>query len=153
MIIEPKNAQCVKIVPPGKLKNATLTQYPLKSSSSITFGNESLVLLPPLVKVNIVNGSIAANVIVFMDYSIGQPNFSVSYEFTTCNSGVPQISLYICYDEKIITPYNQYIPYSLAISDLPLSNEQGQTIINLKTFLWDEDPVTSRGTVTTVQPS
>ncbi|WP_298319616.1 hypothetical protein [uncultured Aquimarina sp.] len=59
-------------------------------------------------------------------------------------------SFYITYNKSEVVTYN-YRAYEVNFDVLYCSSDTFPSLIEI--YLWDEDPVTSRGTVTTVQPS
>ncbi|WP_271769488.1 hypothetical protein [Aquimarina algiphila] len=158
---------CAKTPPPGTWKESISTNN--SPAITLNFGSPSFELLPPLVKVsNWGSSPLKVDIIVFIDSIISSSSqfkqFIIYYERTTCEAGTPQLTIYISYDFKGIpgtpgTPSvpanptsNSYVLHSIELSFDKKKYSFIESIQNVKTFLWNQDPETSRGTVTTVPP-
>ncbi|WP_109433992.1 hypothetical protein [Aquimarina sp. AU119] len=154
---------CTPITPPGTIinpENPKIKATPLLCGNekfTFSLGSPSREQLPPLIKAVYTNtGGVAIEAMVFIDSSIPVTNFSVYQNYTTCSTGAPQLTLYICPFLADGNPpanpetdsYNLY-PLNLG---LKIQTPNGQLIRSIQIFLWNEDPETSRGTVTTVPP-
>jgi hypothetical protein len=97
--------------------------------------------LPPLVQTYYENGSLQVCAVIFIDASQTINNVDVYYDDTE-----EQPIFYATYNAPETTA-SEFNAYQVNF-DIDLQN-QPKTII---TYVWDEDPVGSRGTTTTVQP-
>lgn len=80
--------------------------------------------------------------------------FNVTQVFSLDPDGNPKLQFYFCYngayDSRSLTEVHYRLPASCDV--LP-SGFEAKDVITVEVFLWDEDPKTSRGTVTTVTPA
>jgi hypothetical protein len=151
------NSTCTPVLPPGVIN---VIDSPIKAGSQIAFTNpRPTTPLPPLVQANLDATGQFINVcaIVFIDSSIPSPvSFTVYQNSITGVDGAPnQIQFYICYDYAESTAIN-FNAYTINFASLPADVKGGISVKGMnaiETFSWDSDPVTSRGTVTTVQPN
>lgn len=151
-----ENSTCTPVLPPGVIN---VIDSPIKAGSQITFANSRPTTpLPPLVQANLdkTGQFIMVCAIVFIDSSIPSPvSFTVYQNSIEGVNGAPnQIQFYICYDYAESTATN-FSAYTINFASLPASAAGGiavKGINTIETFSWDSDPVTSRGTETTVQP-
>jgi hypothetical protein len=123
--------------------------------------------LPPTVQVAINNTKeMEISIVVFVseNTNVDPNNLCVIQDFSYTNEQIPYANFYVCYDVtpepcstfnvfqltfNAINSPEGYTPNTSLPKDMPIPH-----LLDLKeivSFLWDEDPVTSRGTVTTVQ--
>ncbi|MFP9100513.1 hypothetical protein ACLI09_15805 [Flavobacterium sp. RHBU_24] len=109
--------------------------------------------LPPLVDALISGGTIQICVVAFIDSTLGNVNFTIFQNNSIDNEGKPTVQFYAQYgagqtQAQKFTAYQ--VTFSLNQSLLP--NNLSITDINtIQVFLWDSDPIASRGTITNVQ--
>lgn len=121
--------------------------------------------LPPTTQATInENNELEISIVVFVSKNteIIADGLCVIQDFSYTNNQIPYANFYVCYDiapessatfdlfqlDFIANP-KDYTPNMTLPIDLPIPN-----LLDLKeivSFLWDEDPLGSRGTVTTVQ--
>jgi hypothetical protein len=136
--------------PPGTQinpKNVTIT--PLSSQITFSFNSTSIKPLPPLVQVSFSpNGNLLVSNIVFIAASENAVITSVYQESVISDEGTTQLDFFIDYDapEESFQTFNAF-RVDLIIENPPSDLEQ------IETFLWDEDPESSRGTITKVKDS
>ncbi|TSE10218.1 hypothetical protein [Aquimarina algiphila] len=135
------------------------TPYPIQNPFVLSkFGSLSKEILPPIVKSTRDNNNILIDTIVFIDSSISPDYFWIFYQLTTCEAGTPQLTIYICYifcGAGSVSPNpftNDYTAYSVPLIFTNKEIKNIKAINNIKTFVRNSDPETSRGTVTTVPP-
>jgi len=123
--------------------------------------------LPPIAEVTInAKNEMEISIVVFVSEKtdLDLEELSVIQQFSYTNEQMPFANFYVCYDSvpKLCSVFNifqltfnainspkGYIPNKTLPNDMPMPD-----ILELKeivSFLWDEDPKLSRGTVTTVQ--
>lgn len=123
--------------------------------------------LPPTVQATINDSKeLEISIVVFVseNTNIDPDSLCVIQDFSYTNNKTPFANFYVCYDIapvpcstfnlfqltfNAINSPEGYTPNGILPKDMPIPN-----ILDLKeivSFLWDEDPVGSRGTVTTVQ--
>ncbi|WP_299617496.1 hypothetical protein [uncultured Tenacibaculum sp.] len=140
---------------------------PEKLADNINFSYlRSTRPLQPLVSVNTSDEGIlqSASAVVLIDASIpiSEVNPRIIQQFSYTNEGVPFLNFYICYDFKPVgsKTFNAYrFDFSVNWNDFspnPVFDPKApipapSSIKFITSFLWDEDPETSRGTVTTVK--
>lgn len=141
------------INPPGKIIKKYSNEV---SIGQINFKNKhSKTPLQPLIEAYLSedNNKILLSTIVFLDAAISLPSFDIymNYDF---GSIIP-CKIYVSYDykETRAKTFKAYelnfeldsgmIPEKVKISDIKM----------IMAFLWDSDPIASRGTVTNVQPN
>lgn len=83
---------------------------------------------------------------VYIDSAVNVESLDI-YEFINDLSPCKQREIFIVYDYKAETPESLNL-YTFSF-EVPCNSNSIETI---ETFLWNEDPETSRGTETTVQP-
>ncbi|AXT59297.1 hypothetical protein D1816_02695 [Aquimarina sp. AD10] len=166
----------------GKIENLELEGFPPQQlmtyqsiqltkiccSEEISFNNiSSNEIIPPVVKAYFSEkkDQIIVEAKLFIISSFIPSEITMTYQYTTCTTGVPQITIYFIYNTGVVTeslalngPNGKsstsiYNLYSCKPFTLKAQNPITGPIINIQSFLRDIDPVTSRGTVTTVQPS
>jgi hypothetical protein len=121
--------------------------------------------LPPITQVTINEKyEMQISIVVFISENtkVAADKLTVIQDFSYTNDRTPYANFYVCYDiapepcstfnifqlDFIANP-KDYTPNSILPKDLPIPD-----LLKLKeivSFLWDEDPTGSRGTVTTVQ--
>jgi hypothetical protein len=143
-----------KIYPPGELLPVKLDS---NSVGKIKFPERTnRMLLSPLVEAYFTKEKeLLVRAVVFiakkededLDFRIYQ-NCYIDLE------GNPQLQFFVAYD-LIETKDTTFFVYEVdfTVSSIPYGPEALSKIKKIETFLWDIDPVTSRGTVTTVQDS
>ena len=143
-----------KIYPPGELLPVKLDS---NSVGKIKFPERTnRMLLSPLVEAYFTKEKeLLVRAVVFiakkededLDFRIYQ-NCYIDLE------GNPQLQFFVAYD-LIETKNTTFFVYEVdfTVSSIPYGPEALSKIKKIETFLWDIDPVTSRGTVTTVQDS
>lgn len=134
-------------VPPGQAidpSNVKITS--LNSEITFDYNSSSLKPLTPLVQVSFSpEGNLQVSAVVFVASS-ETPNLSaVNQESVISDSGETQLDFFIIYD----APEQSYQTFSAYRVDFVVENPPSD-LVQIETFLWDEDPVTSRGTVTSV---
>ncbi len=141
-------------IPPGKLVAPSIAA---DSIAEVNFLNpyRNFITkrpLPPLVQ-NYYDknmGILHMYAIVFVDSNEDPGSFDVYQQEIVSESGKSQLNFYITYD-KPETRVSQFTGYRVNFA-VRMPNP-GNPPTQIETFLWDEDPRTSRGTVTTVQPA
>ncbi|MCC9071633.1 hypothetical protein LNQ49_08580 [Flavobacterium sp. F-65] len=144
------NSEILVKFPPGIcIENSTVEPI-----GSVTFPeNKSKALLPPIVQASFKDHKerLVIQAIVFIAQD-EQSELSLSI-FQNCYvniEGIPQLQFFICYD-MIETVAKEFNVYEVSFDAEPIPFEGFSQIKTIETFLWDVDPVASRGTVTTVQ--
>jgi hypothetical protein len=121
--------------------------------------NSSETLLPPIpVFCRIHNGRITFGLNLIAKTTVpllDLKSLQLTYQFTLDPSGVPQINVYVFFldDTSVNVPkyWNNVLNITLPAGSLP--NVTPNLFKTVQIFLLSEDPKTSRGTVTTVQPT
>jgi hypothetical protein len=142
-----------KVYPPGTLLPVTLSPEPV---GKIKFPERTnRFLLSPLVEAYYKKETkeLLVRAVVFiarkeeknLDFRIYQ-NCYIDLE------GNPQLQFFIAYD-LVETKETDFFIYevSFIVDNLPYGSDALSKIKKIQTFLWDIDPVTSRGTETNVQ--
>jgi len=144
-------------VPPGKNITHTIVTT-AKSIGNVTFEEtKSVEILSPYVEAyySAKENTLTVNAIVYVDSAAVNEDGTLKYSIFQNSyidiDGNPQLQFFIVYDmpEELLGNLSIYEIIFQADSDIfsgGLSNVE-----TIQTFLWDIDPVTSRGTVTTVQ--
>lgn len=134
--------------PPGVPIDQTLVNITnLNSQIEFDYNSSSIKPLPPLVQVSFsAEGNLQVSAVVFVASS-ETPNLSaVNQESVISDSGETQLDFFIIYD----APEQSYQTFNAYRVDFVVENPPSD-LVQIETFLWDSDPVTSRGTVTGVQ--
>jgi len=153
--------ECVRVYPPGKEMKQNLVSFKQLFSDSdkkypnqITFEKEGTIKnLQPLVHAfyDAKNDSVNICAVVFVDAAYNPMPFTVYQKYTTKpEKGKAQIKFYVAYDlpETKTKVYNTYqVIFRYSHGEIIPKN-----LSTIKTYLWDIDPETSRGTTTTVEP-
>ncbi|GEM_PF-1182419 len=121
--------------------------------------------LPPISQATVnKNNELEISIVVFISKNteIKGDELKVIQDFSYTNDQVPYANFYVCYDIapepcatfnifqlNFIADPKGYFPNATLPKGLPVPNLLA--LQEIVTFLWDEDPVGSRGTVTTVQ--
>ena len=147
------------IFPPGE----PVTEInPITRCGYIQFEHSFNQPLPTLVQAEYNEGFITLTAVVLINTTIGKPNLAINQLFTISNDGAPQLQFFIHCDVEELenisgnpTADNIYNAFSVVFEarsakGLPSGVSLGD-IRYVETFLWNIDPKTSRGTVTTVQ--
>lgn len=150
------NSISVPVLPPGTIVPC-LPVDPAIPSVQITFKKpRPATPLPPLVQASFDGTHLNVSAILFIDSAAPNPiaNITVRQVYCIDNEGNPQLQFYLSYDcvPKPSATFNSYnVDFQAhkaeGAYDIPLSEIKTITVFN-----WDSDPVTSRGTETTVQP-
>ena len=134
-----------KLLPPGKpLSKNNIVITKLDASISFSFDSTSVIPLSPVVQTSFNGDALQVSAVVFIPSAIENPNFNViNKKRITLFSGEDQLNFYITYDDEEISSqtFNAYRV------DFTVKNPP-RNLVQIQTFLWDEDPVTSRGTRT-----
>ncbi len=133
--------------PPGEPINQSLIKITnLNSQIEFDFNSTSLKPLTPLVQASFSpEGNLQVSAVVFVASS-EKPNLSaVNQESVISDSGETQLDFFIIYD----APEQSYQTFNAYRVDFIVENPPSD-LAQIETFLWDSDPVTSRGTVTDV---
>ncbi|MDX6190024.1 hypothetical protein SGQ83_11745 [Flavobacterium sp. Fl-318] len=141
----------VKIFPPGKSLGPKVK---LDKLTSVTFpDNQTNALLSPVVQATLVDKKkLLIKAVVFiapeeqngLDFDIYQ-NCYVDIE------GKPKLQFFVCYDLKdVVGKIFDIYEVSFEAKQIPFEGGLSQ-IKTIETFLWDVDPIASRGTETNVQ--
>lgn len=159
-----QDSSCIQSVKPAGFQIQTITVKNL--GYQIKFPNPRHEKpLPPITQVTINDSNeMQISIVVFISENtkVIPDQLSVIQDFSYTNNKTPYANFYVCYDiapERCST-FNvfqldftanpkDYTPNITLPKDLPVPN-----LLDLKEivcFLWDEDPIASRGTVTTVQ--
>ncbi len=155
------------IFPPGE----PVTEIdPIINSGYIQFSPSFDQPLPTLVQAEYKGGFIFVTAVVLINTTLEEPTLIVNQLFTISNDGEPKLQFFIyCDVEEIgninenLTADNIYnaftINFKTELTDgFPMRIQEGgyeriplKNVKYVETFLWNIDPKTSRGTVTTVQ--
>lgn len=133
--------------PPGKaIKSSNVQIKKLDAQISFAFNSDSVKPFSPLVQTSFSEeGNLQVSAVVFVASSEDPKLSAVNQESVISNSGETQLDFFIIYDapEKSYQSFNAY-RVDFIVESPP------QDLVQIQTFLWDEDPVASRGTVTTL---
>ncbi|WP_111309226.1 hypothetical protein [Confluentibacter sediminis] len=118
----------------------------LDAQISFAFNSTSKKPFGPLVQVSFSDtGALQVSAVVFVAAS-ENPNFSgVNKQYVISSSGELELDFFIIYDEPEVR-YQIFDAYRI---DFIVENPRAD-LVQIQTYLWDTDPVSSRGTVTTV---
>ncbi|AUP80206.1 hypothetical protein [Flavivirga eckloniae] len=138
-------------IPPGNLVKINSVIL----SGEISFLHKSTKTpFPPLVEsFQTKNNRIQIDAIIFIDASFPTPKFNVYQLYCISNSGDPKLQFFIDYDLKE-TEANDFNAYQITFEATNIGVPAGIKLSDVKTieaYSWNIDPVTSRGTETTVQ--
>jgi hypothetical protein len=139
------NTECMPINPPGiELKNISFNS----TQQQIAFKNNRCKNpLPPLVQANFdIEESISISAVFFLDALQISTDVQVYWD-----GNVLKPNFYIAYNIK----NNEAKKFTAYEVNFILTKEEllGIKPETIEVFVWDKDPITSRGTVTTVQSS
>lgn len=138
-----------KVLPPGKaIKEKNFEVTNLDTTVGFAFNSTSITPLSPIVQTSFNDeGALQVSAIVFIASSIDNPNLDyVSKKEIDLFSGQEQLNFYITYDAEEVSA-QEFNAYRMDIT----VNNPPRNLAQIQTFLWDEDPKTSRGTLTTVE--
>lgn len=134
-------------VPPGQPIQSKVSITPLNSEITFAYNSTSLKPLTPLVQASFnPEGDLQVSAVVFIASSEVPSLSGVNQESVISDSGETQLDFFIIYD----APEKSYQTFSAYRVDFVIENPPAD-LVQIETFLWDEDPVTSRGTVTPVE--
>ena len=133
--------------PPGQpIEKSNITIQKLDAQISFAFNSKSLKPFSPLVQASYNElGHLQVSAVVFIASS-EEPNPSgVNQQSVISDEGETQLDFFIIYDAPEISDqiFNAY-----RVDFIVENPPKGLT--QIETFLWDEDPVSSRGTKTKV---
>ncbi|WP_418263804.1 hypothetical protein [Flavobacterium faecale] len=137
--------------PPG----IALSNVEVKLSGQISFSEpRSKTPLPALVEAcnNPTHSEICISAVVFIDAAQPAPTLSVNQLYVISNVGTPQLQFFISYDlpETEAKNFKAYeVNFEASTEGLP-EGVSLSMVHTVETFLWDTDPVASRGTTTVV---
>ncbi|PWH84369.1 hypothetical protein DIS18_07490 [Algibacter marinivivus] len=133
--------------PPGQaIDPSNVSVKPLNSEITFNFNSSSLKPLSPLVQVSYSpEGDLQVSAVVFIASSETPSLSAVNQESVISDSGETQLDFFIIYDAPEVS-YQNFSAYRV---DFIIENPPAD-LVQIETFLWDSDPVTSRGTVTPV---
>lgn len=137
-------------IPPGiQIPSKTFTE-----SGAISFTNKRpKTPLQPIVEVYLdSNNNIQVSTVFFIDAAIRGLNassFTIFQDYSISETGEPRLQFFISYD-AVETETTNFQAYQISFQSLP-TVFLNKDITTIQTFLWDTDPISSRGTVTTVQ--
>lgn len=145
--------------PPGS--PVMLSDNSLNQVGTISFPNQiaNVELLPPLVQASLTkDGVLNVTAIIYVDEAISYlRSFLVNALLNIGEAGNPQFQFFISANLEAGSPdprgTTSYIGYQITFEAPQGMLEDTMTmsdILTIETFLWDKDPKTSRGTVTTV---
>ena len=136
--------------PPGE----QVKELVFSESGKISFTNKRPNKpLQPLVEVYLdASNNIQVSTVFFIDAAItglDANSFTIYQDYCVSDFGSPRLQFFISYDAQE-TDATDFQAYQISFQALPsiFSNED---ITTVQTFLWDIDPITSRGTETGVQ--
>lgn len=141
------------IMPPGAV---ILINSANQGIGEVTFPErKSKGLLPPVVEAyyNKQDDSISVNAVVFVDLDTRNLVFAYSvFQNSYIDiKGNPQLQFFIAYN----MPEQDAVTFSIHELKFKVNREifigELADVKTIQTFLWDTDPITSRGTETTVQ--
>jgi hypothetical protein len=137
--------------PPGACIVDKLPSEPL---GSITFpDNRSKALLPPIVDAHFKNNKkkLVIRAVVFIAKDDNTLDFSIYQNCYVDIEGIPQLQFFVAYDmiEYEGINFDMY-EVTFDADPIPFPDHFSQ-IKTIQTFLWDIDPVGSRGTETIVR--
>ncbi|WP_456315034.1 hypothetical protein [Pseudomonas shirazensis] len=129
----------------------------LNKLSSVTFPeNQTNALLSPVVQATLVgNKKLQIRAVIFIaPEEQNELEFDVYQNWYVDIEGNPQLQFFICYDLKdIVGKIFDIYEVSFEAKRKPYNEDDDvfSKIKTVQTFLWDIDPVSSRGTETNVQ--
>lgn len=147
-----ENARKSRKSPPGVL----VTKIVKESRGTVEFPEKkSKSLLSPLVEASYKDQKILITAVVFVAPPLeNEPlDLSIYQNCYTNIEGIPQLQFFVCYD-MVESKSKDFFVYEVTFEaeKIPFDGDLSQIKI-IQTFLWDVDPVASRGTVTNVQPA
>jgi hypothetical protein len=139
------------VTPPGVLikkivkESRGMIEFPEKKSKS---------LLSPLVEASYKDHKLLITAVIFVAPSKNESlDLSIYQNCYTNIEGVPQLQFFVCYD-MLESKSKDFFVYEVTFEAEKIPFDGGLSQIKtIQTFLWDVDPVASRGTVTNVQPA
>ncbi|MGC6431722.1 MAG: hypothetical protein ACON5F_11820 [Jejuia sp.] len=145
-MITPSNLSVT--VPPGEpIAKSNIKVQKINSQIEFSFNSSSTKPLSPLVQISFdKKGNLQVSAIVFIPTS-ETPNLSnINQEYVISDSGETQFDFFIIYNAPEVSSQT-FQGYKV---DFVLENPP-KDLVQIETFIWDEDPETSRGTVTPVE--
>jgi hypothetical protein len=125
-----------------------------KPRGLITFpDNRSKALMSPLVEAAYINETLSITTVIFVPPFEDKKALDLKiYQNWYSNiEGVPQLQFFICYDMSESVS-KDFLVYEVTFdAESKPFEEQLSMVKTIQTFLWDVDPIASRGTITNVQ--
>ena len=140
-----------EIYPPGKLIKEP-AEY-LKRGK-VSFPDKfTKDLFSPVVEAYYLDNKLSVRAVIFVTHEESKNlKLSVYQNSYISIDGKAQLQFFIAYDLKGTVGHDFHI-YEVSFNANEIPYEGGlESIRTIQTFLWDIDPITSRGTETTVQP-
>lgn len=137
------------VKPPGE----RITEVVKNSRGLIKFPeNKSKSLLSPLVEALYDNDTITITAVIFVPpFQNETLDLKIYQNWYTDIEGFPQLQFFVSYDMSETVSKDFFVYEVTFEAKSHPFEDQISHIKTIQTFLWDIDPVTSRGTVTTVQ--
>jgi len=144
--------ECPVIVPPPGVEiptEFTSTNYVGEIKFPLSKSND---LFSPVVQAFLIDEIITVNAVVFVDSKIEKSTeFNVIQNCYVDIEGDPQLQFFVCYDLDNKEESKKFWVYEVTFQVQPIIPFDISKVETIQTFLWDVDPVSSRGTVTNVQ--
>jgi len=138
---------------PGTPLSSKVTVSAIGTIRTDTQETKDLVVSPVSVAtINTALDTIQLMVVVFVPKTTPS-SFIITQSYSTNASGYPELQFYICTDYLVHSGTNNFDGYQLNFTADATSLPEGvllKDIVTIESFLWNKDPKTSRGTVTTV---
>jgi hypothetical protein len=138
--------QAIKLPPGVRLPHSSVKVKELKNAEiAFDFKTTTTQPLQPLLQAKYDDGALLISAIIFIaeKEDVDPESIFVTCQPVISGAGLPQLDLFIVYNaEEIRARKFQGYRVDITIDNPPENLEQ------IEAFLWDEDPVTSRGTVT-----
>lgn len=131
-------------IPPGQpIEKSNINIQKLDAEISFAFDSTSVKPFSPLVQVSYSeSGNLQVSAVVFVASSEEPKLSAVNQESVISNAGEAQLDFFIIYD----APEKSYQTLDAYRVDFIVENPP-KDLAQIQAFLWDEDPVSSRGTV------
>lgn len=142
-----------QIYPPGKpMKPKTINKITTKKTVSFP-ENTSPIPFSPIVQATLMkDGTFQVRAVFMVAHKQDELDFKIYQNWYIDIEGQRQLQFFIAYD-ILDDPETEFDVYetSFKAEPYPYGKDTFANITTIQTFLWDIDPETSRGTVTTVQ--
>ncbi|MCV9931181.1 hypothetical protein OIU80_02705 [Flavobacterium sp. LS1R47] len=137
-------------IPPGVL----IKQVTRNNVGAVSFPErKTTALLSPIVEAYLVdnNQELLVRAVVFVAHELqGSLSFDIYQNCYVDIEGTPHLQFFICYNMLEIVG-KKFDIYEVSFNAIPIPFDSFSEITTIETFLWNTDPITSRGTETTVQ--